>query len=159
MTAVIANDCANVTLDSDYFSSDNQSVTLKITYNCGTEYSIVVDVNDTEIVVTPSYIDQDDLTVLPDGVYYFELTVIQDNATEVVESACRYVNCSTTCLMLDTFKSMALGDEDATIRALSFYALTAANGCTSCACSDLCTLYNATQIDNCSTNVKPCGCS
>lgn len=158
MTTTITEDCSNVTITSTYFNPSNLSVTLKVTYNCTTEYSISINEEDTNIVVTPDMLSID-ADALPDGVYYFEVKFIQSNSTEVIEASCRFVNCSTTCLMLDNFKNAVLGDEDATIRALSFYALSVADGCTSCACSDLCTLYNATQLDLCSTNVKPCGCS
>lgn len=158
MTITINEDCTGVTIDSTYFDVDNVSVTLTVTYNCDEEYIINVDSDETEVLVDQEALGLEGDT-LDDGVYYFELTIVQEDSTTVVESGCRFINCSATCLMLDTFKAMAEGDEDATIRALSFYALDKANGCTSCACSDLCLLYNATQLDNCTTNVTNCGCS
>lgn len=158
MTLSINEGCTAVTINSDYFAEDNTSVSLSVTFNCTEEYIVAAEDDVTEIVVDPEALGLED-EVLTDGVYYFELTIIQEDSTTVVESGCIFVNCSTTCLMLDTFKAMAEGDEDATIRALSFYALDKANGCTSCACSDLCLLYNATQLDNCTTNVTTCGCS
>lgn len=159
LTLTIHPECESITVESSYFDETNQTVVLNVTVNCETEYVINAEPEDTEIVVDVDSLGLTDLTVLEDSVYYLELVITQEDGTVITESACRYLNCSTTCLMLDTFKDMAAGDEDATIRSLAFHALTVANGCTSCACSDLCTLYNATQIDECTANVSTCGCS
>lgn len=159
MTLVVSETCEDITVTSDNFDETNLSVSLKVTINCDEEYIITAEPEDTEIIVNPESLELLDLETLNDGVYYLELTITQADSTVVTESACRFINCETTCLMLDTFKEMAEGDEDATIRALAFYALDKANGCTSCACSDLCILYKATELDNCSSNVNTCGCS
>lgn len=158
MTITISPTCESVTLVSDNFDITNQLVKLTVTVNCEEEYLIDVDPEATEIVVDNEALGLDGDT-LDDGVYYFELKITQEDSTIVTESLCRFINCETTCLMLDSFKAMAEGDEEATIRALAFYALDKANGCVSCACSDLCTLYKATELDNCTTNVSTCGCS
>ena len=159
MTITINEDCVSTTIVSENFDPTNLSVVLTVTINCDEEYIINAEAADEEIIVSPATLGLDNLEVLDDGVYYFELAITQEDGTVITESGCRFINCTTTCLMLDSFKDMAAGDEEATIRALSFYALDKANGCTSCACSDLCLLYNATQLDNCTTNVTTCGCS
>lgn len=160
MTVTVSETCQDITVTSDNFDGSNLSVVLTVTINCDEEYIINAEAADTEIIISRETLGLDDEDLpLDDGVYYMELAITQDDSTEVVESACRYVNCETTCLMLDTFKDMAEGDEEATVRALSFYALNLSNGCTSCACSDLCVLYNATQLDDCTTNATTCGCS
>lgn len=158
MTTTIHATCDNIVLESDYLDSENLSVTLGVTINCDTEYTIQADVEDTEITIDPDSLglDQEALT---DGVYYLVLTVVQSDSTVVTETACILVNCTLTCQMLDTFTAASSGDDEAGIRALSFYALTAAAGCTSCACSDMCTLYDATQLEDCNTDVTTCGCS
>lgn len=158
MTAVIHATCDNIVVDSDYLDPDNLSVSLSVTINCDTEYIITADVSDTDITVDPTAlgIDQD---ALSDGVYYLVLTVTQSDSTVVTESLCTVVNCSMTCGMLDTFTALSAGDTDSAIAAMSYYALVTANGCTSCACSDLCTLYEATQLIECDSNVTTCGCS
>lgn len=158
MTAVVANDCTEITVDSDNLDPTNLSVSLSVTINCGTEYIIVANVSDTDITVDPDALNIDQ-AALSDGVYYFVLTIVQSDSTVVTETLCKVVNCTMTCDMLDSFKDASAGDEDAAIRALSFYGLITAQDCTSCACSDLCTLYNGTQLNECETNVSTCGCS
>lgn len=158
MTLTLNDDCVSVLLESEYLDPLNQSVSLGVTINCDTEYTISVDVNDTDITVDPTALELD-LDALEDGVYYFELTVVQENGTTVKESVCKFINCGTTCLMLDSFTSAASGNKDALIRALAFQALVVSDGCTSCACSDLCELYNATDLVNCESNASNCGCS
>lgn len=158
MTTTVHANCENILVESDYLDSENLSVSLSITINCETEYVIAVDVEDTDITIDPGAlgIDQE---ALSDGVYYLELTVTQSDSTVVVESTCLLVNCSMTCQMLDVFTAMAAGNTENAIAALSYYALITAAGCTSCACSDLCTLYEATQLIECDSNVTTCGCS
>lgn len=158
MILVIDEGCESVTITSDYFDAENQSVSLGVTINCGTEYTVAVEVEATEIVVDPEALGLD-LDALEDGVYYFELTITQEDGTKVVEGECRFINCGTTCLMLESFTDAAAGDKDALVRALAFHALVASDGCTSCACSDLCDLYTATNLVNCDSNVSSCGCS
>lgn len=158
MTITISPTCANVTIVSDNFDFQNQTVELTVKFNCEDEYLITAEPEDTEIVVDNAALDLDGDT-LADGVYYFELKIVQEDSTVITESACRFVNCSSDCLMLDTFKLAAEGDEQAIIKAMAYHALSVANGCTSCACEDLCLLYKATTLINCTNDVKPCGCS
>jgi hypothetical protein len=158
MTTTVHANCENILVESDYLDSENLSVSLSITINCDTEYVIVVDIEDTDITIDPDALGLDQ-EALSDGVYYLKLTVTQDDSTIVEESTCLLVNCSMTCQMLDVFTAMANGSTDNTVAALSYYALITAAGCTSCACSDLCTLYEATQLIECDSNVTSCGCS
>lgn len=159
MTIVIGNDCVDATITSTYFNSLNQSVSLSVTTNCTEEYIVVADPADTEIVVDQAALglEGDNLS---DGVYYFKLTIVQENGDIVIESACKFVDCVTTCLMKDTMLAAANKDDDALIRALAYHALVAASDCTSCACADLCTLYT-TATSNCDSNdtTNSCGCS
>jgi len=158
MTATIHNECLNIVVDSDYLDPANISVTLNVTINCDTEYIITADPSDTDITIDPDSLGLD-LEALADGVYYLVLTVTQSDSTVVTETLCTLVNCTLTCQMLDSFTAASGGDEEAGIRALAYYGLITAVGCTSCACSDLCTLYNGTQLNECDTNVNTCGCS
>jgi len=156
MTATTSDTCEEVVLASDYFDSNNLSVSLLVKYNCDVEYEIEIDVDNTEITVTPTLLELTD-EVLADGIYYFELTITQSNSAVITESICKFVNCSYTCSMLDVFKDLEDNEENI-IRALSFYALTLSEGCTSCQCTDLCTIYNNTLEEDCE-DVKPCGCT
>lgn len=158
MTITINEGCESVTLVSDYLDADNQSVDLKLKINCETEYAVNYDVALTELEVTPESLESTEL-VLIDGVYYFELTIIQENGDKVVESGCKFINCSSSCLMLETFKLASQGDEEAMVKSMAFHALTLANDCASCSCTEMCALYEATQLEPCTTDVKPCGCS
>lgn len=158
MTLTVESDCSSILIESDYFNSDNQSMTLTVTYACGTAYDdIEIDVNELNYTFTPEDIDLED--TLADGIYYFVLVTIQEDGTTVTESACKFINCSTTCDMLEVFTSVAAGGtEEEITRALSFYALTLSDNCTSCACADLCTLYNTATQTTCD-NASPCGCN
>jgi len=151
MTTTIAEACASILIESDYFSPDNQSVTLNVTVNCDKEYVDDIDVTDEDITLTPDFFDSD-------GVYYLVLKFIQEDGTEVIESKCVLVNCNMACDMLDTAVAASNGDCEALTRLLAYKALILAQNCTSCACSDLCALYKATKLIDCHV-VKPCGCS
>ena len=157
MTTTIAEGCASILIESDYFNTDNQSVTLNITTNCNEEYVHDILVTDTDITVDPSLVDSEEDS-LTDGIYYLVLTIIQEDGTEVVESKCVLVNCNMACDMLDTAVLASQGDCEALTRLLAYKALILAQNCTSCACADLCTLYKATKLIDCHVT-KPCGCS
>ncbi len=159
MTATVNSTCETITITSDYFDPTNISVTLNVTINCGAEYIITADSADTEIVVDQAALGLEGGN-LEDGIYYLKLTIVQENTDLVIESSCKFINCTTTCLMQDTMNAAAQKDPDAIIRALAFHALVASNSCTSCACADLCTLYT-TATSNCYSNdtTNPCGCS
>ena len=156
MTAIVNEGCASVTLDSTYLNVDNQTVTLYTTFNCKDEYETNIDINATEIVVTPALLELD-ADVLEDGIYNFKLEITQQDGTKVIESKCKLVNCNMNCMMVDIFKD--IDNEDSRVKALAFHALLAAEDCGACSCADLCTLYEATGLINCHTDVTGCGCS
>lgn len=158
MTLTIANDCSTATITSTYLDSQNQSVVVNMTLNCKTEYSAEIDVDDTTIIVTPEDFGIDNEKFV-DSVYYFKVVVTQEDGTKVEEGLCTFINCSSNCDMLTTFKEVVGGNKNSIIKALSYHALILAQSCGSCACEDLCTLYNATTLDNCDTHDSGCGCS
>lgn len=152
MTITIAEDFMDVTLTSTNLDSTNQSVQLTVTFNCDDEYESTIDVDDEEIIITNELFSLPTDETLADGVYYFVLKIVQEDGDEITETGCKFVNQFSTCLMLDTFTKASQGDADAVVRAMAFHALVAADGCVSCACSDLCLLYNATKLINCSND-------
>lgn len=156
MTVIVNEGCVSVTLGSTYLNFDNQNVVLLTTFNCKDEYETNIDVSATEIVVTSESLMLDG-DVLADGVYNFKLKITQQDGTKVIESICKLVNCNMNCMMLDIFKDME--NDENRLKALLFHALLAAEDCGACSCADLCTLYEATGLINCNTNVTGCGCS
>lgn len=159
MTITKDANCEFVTVDSTFLVPTNQSVKLAIKINCGTEYLVTAEVEDTEIVVTPTTINLPDAETIPDGVYLFELTTVDEDGVVNIERKCTLINCTLSCLMVDSFKGMSTGDPEASIRSLAYYALLNSEGCSECSCDDLCTLYSATQLTQCSIYATGCGCS
>ena len=153
MTYTINSDCSIISLDSDYLSPSNQSVNLFWDKNCsGTVGKISVNTVASLIQVDPA--DLGEGATFSDGVYYFKISVIQEDGSIVEESLCKFVNCNSSCLMLPVYK---LTDSTSLLKQLAFEALLAANSCSTCSCSDFCTLYTATgltTIDN-----DDCGCN
>jgi hypothetical protein len=141
--------CDAVTISSTNLVSTNQSVTLNIKYNCDKEWELDIPVTDTTITINPSDIDTTDF--IPDGIYYFKLTITVQNGDKIIESACKFVNCITNCEIVDAFR-----DKDCD-RTMAYYALVASKDCPSCNCEDLCTLYKIATKKPCEY-VSPCGC-
>ncbi len=152
MTYAINNNCSIITLGSEHLSPDNLSVNLFWDKNCsGNLGKVSINTSAGMIQLDPTDLGQSD--TFSDGVYYFKISVTQENGTIVEESICKFVNCNSTCLMLAVYK---LTDSESLMKQLSFEALLAANNCPNCGCADFCTLYNntgLTDIDN-----DDCGC-
>lgn len=160
MTTVISDDCSTITIDSINLSPLNQSVKLVIKINCLTEYLLDIEVGDSDIIITPTTISLPDAEAIPDGVYLFELTIVKQDSSVVVERKCILVNCGLNCMMLDSFKAMAMGDTIETNKALAYYALISAEGCNECSCDDMCLLFNTTNLTQCNIYATTgCGCS
>ena len=152
MTLSQTQECQSIVLDSLNLLSTNQSVTLNVTYNCGTATVIPVSPAYTQITILPE--DLGMTTTFSDGIYGFELCIVTQAATIVKEVACYFMNCVTTCLMLPKYSD--LSDNTNKLAALSFFALNISNQCADCACTDLCALYS--NITNASTT-SSCGCN
>lgn len=159
MVITVNEDCTEVTLTSDILLITNQSVEVTVTYNCTTDYVVTFDATTDPIVITPSDVSMTDS--FTDGVYNFKLVVVNVSDAILTESKCQFINCNSTCLMLDTYKDLSSTDKDtaaaALIKVLSFEALLLANNCSSCSCTSMCALYNATGLDP-NTNATDCGC-
>lgn len=153
MTYTINSDCNIITLDSDYLIPTNQVVNLFWSINCGSTLSkISISPSASMIQLDPSDLGGGDTFV--DGVYYFKISITDEDGGTVEESLCKFVNCASSCLMLPVYKQT---DSAAMIKQLAFEALLASSNCTSCSCTDLCSLYNntgLTTIDN-----DDCGCN
>lgn len=158
MVLSVNDTCDEVTITSDILLISNESVSLTITYNCTTEYTLLFESTVIPIVIVPADLS---LEVFVDGVYNFKLTVINVSNEVITESSCIFINCSSTCLMIDTYKLVGSSDlviaNEALIKVLSFEALLLSNNCTSCSCASMCDLYNATGL-NPNMNGTDCGC-
>lgn len=157
MTITIAEDCASINIVSPNFAEDNQSATLTVTLNCTTTYDDI-DITDSsdDYNLDPEALDIDELT-LADGIYTLTLVTVDAEGNSTTEQKCVFVNCSTTCDMVDT--ALDLSTEENMIKAISFHALTLAADCVDCSCTNLCTLYSTVTDETCVTNDSPCGCS
>lgn len=153
MTYTINSDCTSISITSTYLSPVNQTVNLFWDKNCsGSLNKISINTSASIIQLDPTDLSQAD--TFSDGVYYFKLSIIQEDGSTVEESLCRFINCQSSCLMLPTYK---LIDHESIVKQLAFEALLASNLCTSCTCSDLCTLYNNTGLIP--TINDDCGCN
>lgn len=152
MTATINSQCSSFTVDSTNLVSTNQSVQLIVTHNdCTTKTTLSISPAYTEITILPTDLG---LTAFADGVYGFELCIVTQTAVVIKETACVFVDCSTTCAMLPIYSDLTCDANK--LAALSYYALRVSNNCTNCACSDLCALFS--NITNASSDTS-CGCN
>jgi len=152
MTITQGQQCQSINIDSLNLLSTNQSVVLNVSYNCVLVKTVEISPAFTSIELLPEDLSMD--TVFTDGIYGFELSIINQAASIIREVACYFMNCSTTCLMLPKYSDLSCTSNQ--LAALSFYALNLSNQCADCACADLCALYS--NITNASTTPS-CGCS
>lgn len=150
MTYLINDSCTIVTLGSDYLSPSNQSVNLFWSKNCGTVSKISINPLAGMIQLSPEDLGQTEK--FSDGVYYFKISVTDGEGGMAEESLCKFINCNSTCLMLDKYK-----DETQFSKVMSFEALLASDNCIKCECSTLCMLYNNTGLND-TENDSDCGC-
>lgn len=104
MNVTKAADCTTLTITSDILTDyvGGDTVTLTVTYNCGTAVDLVVDTDitinvDDEVVLVPSDISQ--TTAFSDGVYRLVLTD-STNPTHVIETKNVYMFCEVNCDMI-----------------------------------------------------------
>lgn len=90
-------------------------------------------------------------------IYTFELTVVQQNATKVVDTRCLFLSCDAACAVKDILKTAKDNKEDLD-KALAYYALLQSNNCSDCSCADLCNLFNIVFI-NTEEDARCAGCN
>ena len=150
MTYTINDSCTIITLDSDYLLPNNASVNLFWSKNCGSLSKISISVAASMIQLAPE--DLNESGTFSDGVYYFKISATNQEGGVSEESLCKFVNCTSTCLMLDKYK-----DVNSFSKVLAFEALLASADCVQCECSTLCSLYTNTGLND-TTNDSDCGC-
>lgn len=148
MTLTINEDCTSVQLTSDYFEADNISNSLSVSINGGDAITVAISASN----VDPYDVDAETLSLesLPQGVYYFELTVTDVNSVVTTESLCIALICDLHCDMVDLY--LSTDDLD---KVLAYEALKLAQGCSTCSCSVMQTLYD-TIIET--EDVTNCDC-
>lgn len=163
MTTTVASDCTEITIESDLFHDDNTALTLTVTHACTTEYT-AIDLLDAGIGTGDTYtLDSEALGLtadeaLADGVYYLLITQTDVSSNIITESKCVLVDCELTCNMTEVFTELN-DDPENIVKALSYHALKIADdSCTSCSCTDWCTLYNTATETDCEDDA-PCGCN
>ena len=153
MTITVNSTCDEITIASSILIASNQEVTLIATHNCTTEYEFTYASTDIPIVLTSA--DFNSITTIADGVWGFELTIVNVSSSIITETKCTFVNCTSTCAMLPLYKDVQ--NTESLIKVLSFEALLLASDCTDCSCTDMCELYNNTGLND-DPNVGDCGC-
>lgn len=163
MTTTVASDCASIAIESDLFHSNNIATTLSVTYACTTTYD-EIDLIDAGIGTGDTYtLDSEALgltadAALADGIYYLLITQTDEDSNIITESKCVLVDCDLTCSMTEVFNDLNTSSDNI-IRALSYHALKVADAsCTSCSCTDWCTLYTTATTTDCEDDA-PCGCN
>lgn len=165
MTTTVSADCTEIAITSDLFQNDNTALTLIVTKSCGTALD-PIDLLDEGIgtgdtyTLTADSLGEDSTTppISGDGVYHLLLTQTDGDGNLVTESKCVLLDCLLTCDMQEVFNSLN-SDPEYIIRALSYHALKVANdSCTSCSCTDWCTLYSTATDTDCDDDSN-CGCN
>ena len=147
MTATINDDCTLITIDSELFAPDNESVTLTLTHS-GTEYEVTVEAtNEDPVEVTAESLE---LEELPEGIYYVELSITNAANETTVESSCLASICSVHCDMVELY------DDTANLeKILAYEGLKLAQGCVTCSCSVMQVLYDTiTETDDTNCNCQ-----
>lgn len=147
MTATLAADCTSIVLDSDYLLVDNQSNVLTVTHNNTTTYTPTVGAV-TSITVTSAFLDLSGDT-LADGIYTLTLETTAENGDINTETSCVAVLCGVHCSMVELY-----GDVANLEKVLAYEALKVAQGCATCNCTTMLSLYNV--LINIPAN--DCGC-
>lgn len=150
MTLTTTENCAGITVGSDYYNFNNQSFTLEVTHNCSATYTVEVDLNSLGYTITPESLGLD-TEALEDGIYKVLITVVQNDGTVVKESDCVFVNCTTACTLTETFLSTKPND---VLKSLAYHALVALDDCESCSCEAACQLFTAATSTSC--GITPC---
>ena len=150
MTATLASDCTSIILNSDYLLIDNQSNVLTVTHNNTTVYTPAIG-SVTQITIDTFVLSDytDGSGPLPDGIYAFELVTTAENGDINTETVCVAVLCGIHCDMVELYTDVNNAE-----KILAYEALKVAQGCTTCNCDTMLTLYNV--ITNIVTN--GCGC-
>lgn len=149
MTATLASDCSDITINSDYLLADNQEDTLTVTVNGSTTYTPTIASTVTSITLDNTLLGLTGDT-LADGVYYLELTTTALAGDINTESLCVAVLCGVHCDTVDLY----LDSETNMEKILAYEALKIAQDCVECSCSTMLSLYNI--ITN--TTTDDCGC-
>lgn len=157
MQITINSDCSEITLTSDILLLTNTANSLFVTYN-GVEKEVALPLSITTFTLEPADIDQTD--VFSDGVYKlrFENTLSSGAVKEDV--GCAVPLCTFKCSDAHTalYTEVLNGTKDAIDKLLYYEGLKATDGCTSCTCELLSTLYtNLTDDDT--NSCGTCSCS
>jgi hypothetical protein len=148
MTTILSNDCATIDIDSEFLLADNQTNVLTVTHNGVTIYTPTISASATTIVLNNTLLG---LTgdALADGVYYLELVTTALNGDINTETICVAVLCGVHCDMVELYTDVNNAE-----KILAYEALKVAQGCVTCSCATMLTLYSI--LTNVVTN--GCGC-
>ena len=157
MQISINSDCSEITLTSDILLLSNTANSLFVTYN-GEETEVTIPLSITSFVLEPEDVNQTD--TFSDGVYkiHFENTLSSGAVKEDV--GCAVPLCTFKCSdeHKQLYTDVLNGEKDSINKLLYYEGLKATDGCTSCSCDLLNTLYT-NLTDDATNTCGTCSCS
>ncbi len=155
MTISVLNDdfnCQGIRIVSDlfedFYDSEDGTLSLSYTLNCGEIITIDFSLEDDPITEYTIY--NDDPTIkLCDGIYCFTLVhALESEDTRVVEYGMTYVDCDTVCRINDEY----IKDRYSVTEAVYHEILKDAYRCTDCNCAKPCLIF--AKLDSLLTGVE-----
>lgn len=136
MSTTINSDCTEILITSDFIQEltddPELDLTLTVTHNCETEYTVTITPEDDTFTLTPTDLSMEE--TFEDGTYRFLLTKTDSGVT--YEVGCNFAGCSLKCDLI-TYLSNNL---DSNILHL-YEALTFTSTCADCDCEEACAIY------------------
>lgn len=170
MTFTKETDCSAINVFDDELTTfydagapDTTTITLDITYNCGsTPISITIDeLGDlsysdgvASFVIDPTTVNQSTST-LDDGIYHIELTVVKDAGDYYNAEMCVGVLCVASCDAITYLSNNLESDIHKYVVAIEDWV----NSCDACDCSKACIIYTYLRKLLDDEVESPCNCN
>lgn len=148
MTTILSNDCTTIDIDSEFLLADNQTNVLTVIHNGIVTFVLNIPPPATTIVLNNALLGLSEVT-LADGVYHLELVTTALNGDVNKEILCVASLCNLHCDIIELYT-----DVNNIEQILAYEALKVAQGCETCNCTTMLSLYNI--ITNVVSN--DCGC-
>ena len=170
MTFTKETDCSAINLFDDELTTfydagapSTTTITLDITYNCGTTpISITIDElgdlayadSTASFVIDPTALSQNDST-LDDGIYHIELTIVKDTGEYYNAELCVAIVCIAACDSISYLANNLSSDIHKYVVALEDWV----NNCDACDCSKACIIYKYLRKILDDEIENPCNCN
>ena len=172
MTVTCNSDCSTLTFSSEYLEEAAgktiDSIKLRSRLNCSSAEStldlssLIPDVlNGSFNLSAEIFYNDETKTIFCDGVYYLALDIeytVDSDSFLAKESNCKFVGCNINCKLQDYFEKTRDSKPF-----FYHYALTQANACDACYCTQMCVYYDELKhilndYGN-TASTSGCGCS